>query len=387
MALPRTMALLIALFLICAALIAFRPVAALAQTRTCDVTRYGADFTGQTDSTVAIRSAITDCAATTGPDVVSFPAGTYKLDLNDGLKFALPIDGPNPIAVVGAGQATTRLVEWVGTIHGQAPKSIFNITVDGVSLSGLTLDTQTFNAGDAFRSGANSTTVSNSTILGSENPDVFALRFNGPCTHSHLVRMTNNYVHDIAIDDQGVGGNAGLDFSCQAQGRIENLRLTGSMLALYIDSGVSVSNFTFTPGATQRNPRGWYITGPSDHISIDRFTTSGQGGIIGNGKGDMVTDTTITNEQMTVPGFQLVISNALRTSISGSSIGELRIAPSVATDGLTVTSSTLGSVVCSPLPGARITGLSGMIYGGLAKQPARTGRPGRGRVVPCGMTR
>jgi Pectate lyase superfamily protein len=334
-------------------------------TNTCDVTSYGADPNAQRDSTTAIRKAIAACEAATGSSTVYLPAGTYKLNLNDGLKDDLQIKGPHPITVQGAGAALTRLVEWVGSVdYAQAqPKTVFFVRgVEGVVIKDLAVDTKTHEAGDAVHVESNNTTVAADafTCGGHVASDVFCVRFSTGCTHDHLVYATGNVASDIVLSDEGLGGNAGFDFSCQANGTINNLNLTGSMLAMYVDKYVTVNGFTYTPGASQTNPRGWYITGPADHIAINDFTTYGQGGIIGQSNVYRVTNTTISNERMVTPGYMLAINDASDTVITGSSLQVLYFAPDLLTDGVSVSSTSVVSVMCAPYLGAAITNLNGV---------------------------
>jgi hypothetical protein len=332
------------------------------------VTSYGADPTGQHDSTVAIRKAMTAAEASAG-NTVYFPAGTYTLDDNDGAKIDFLLQGPNPIVVEGAGRETTKLVEKVGL--GAYPnvahtKTVFQITSpggDGTTITGLTVDSQTYSAGTTLIDYANNTTISHGTFLGARsnhnyNRDVFVVRVIAVCNHTNGIHHSNNTVDDLILNGQGSAGNVDLDISCQWDTRVSNITDTGNGMALYIDRRVTVNGFNYTPGKVEKDPKSYFITGPSDHISLSNIVTSGNGGFFQSSPNNYrITDTTITGEKMTQPGTDLVINDADNTSITNSVLVSIVIQPSFSTHGLDITSSTVGSIQLKPKPGATVTSL------------------------------
>lgn len=336
-----------------------------------NVVTYGADGSGVRDSTVGIRSAIAAAEATPGTSTVYFPAGTYLLNDNDGATVDFKITGPNTVDVLGAGRLRTKIVEEVGTVAYPGitnPKTVFVFEqTTGNVFSGLTIDTQTYNAGDPVHDFGNATTIEHATFLGAHNPNAFALRVTAVCNDQpgspqYGVHRSGNLVHDIILSGEGTGGNADLDFSCQWNGRVSNITDTGWGIALYIDQNVTVANYAFTPGTYEKSAPAWYVT-DLDYISLNNFVTSGLGGIIKNPTG-VSSHITINHEQMTNPNEYLTVGDAAAVTIANSSIAGLLIAPVVSTNGLTVTNSSVGSVTCKPRPGASITGLVGVSCGG-----------------------
>ena len=312
---------------------------------------------------MAIRSAIAAAEATPGISTVDFPAGTYLLNDNDGAAVDFKIIGPNTVDVLGAGRLHTKIVEKVGTVAYPGisnPKTVFAFEqTTGNVFAGLTVDTQTYNAGDPVHDFGNDTTIEHATFLGAHNANAFALRVTAVCNDQpgspeYGVHRSGNLVHDIILSGEGTGGNADLDFSCQWNGRVSNITDTGWGIAIYIDQNVTVDNYAFTPGIYEKSPPAWYVT-DSDYISLNTFVTSGLGGIIKNPT-DVSSHITINHEQMTNPNEYLTVGDAAAVTIANSSIAGLLIAPVVSTNGLTVTDSSVGSVTCKPRAGASITG-------------------------------
>jgi hypothetical protein len=201
-----------------------------------NVVTYGADGSGVRDSTLGIRSAIAAAEATPGISTVYFPAGTYLLNDNDGAKVDFKIIGPNTVDVLGAGRLRTKIIEEVGTVAYPGisnPKAVFVFEqTTGNVFSGLTVDAQTYNAGDPVQDYGNDTTIEHATLLGAHNANAFALRVTAVCNQQpgspqYGVHHSGNVVHDIILSGEGTGGNADLDFSCQWNGRVSNITDTG----------------------------------------------------------------------------------------------------------------------------------------------------------------
>jgi predicted secreted protein len=343
------------------------------------VTNYGADNTEVHDSTVAIRNTITAAEAAGPGNTVYFPAGSYLLNDNDGAKTDFKIDGI-AVNILGAGRDTTKLVEKVGTVsypsNGRG-KNVFVFShVSGFYVSGITIDSQTYNAGDTIDDFGDNSTIEHDQFLGAQNgsgtpvdnSNVFDMRVLAVCNQDpsnplYGIHHSGNTVNDIILNGRGTGGNDDLDFSCQQNGTISNIVDTGWGTALYIDQNVTVTNYNFTPGSYETNPRGWYVT-DSSNITINNFTTSGEGGII-NSPNYPSNNITINNEVMTNPILALAVNDASNTKINNSRLNAVNINPSgsgtnAGTNGLTVTSSVVGSVSCKPQNGAPIIGLVGI---------------------------
>ena len=332
-----------------------------------DVVKYGADPSGQSDSTQAIRSAIAAAAAAGPGQTVYLPVGTYLLNDNDGAKYDFSISGPDAPNILGAGRDTTRVVEKVGTVaYPQVadPKTVFDLSkVNGTTFSGLTVDTQTYNAGDTIDDTGDNTTIEHAAFLGAQNRNTFTMRVIAVCNANpghnlYGVHHTGNVVNDVVLNGRGKGGNDDLDFSCQWNGTISNITDVGWGTAIYIDHNVSVTNFDFTPGPAEIDPHGWYITN-SDHITITNFVTRGAGGIIKNPRLGS-SDITIDHEQMLNSGFTLDIGDVERVTISNSTLAQLRIDPAVSAASISVVNSQVAGVSC---PNGRVTGLSGVSCG------------------------
>ncbi|MCU0781818.1 MAG: hypothetical protein MUF04_12045, partial [Akkermansiaceae bacterium] len=83
-----------------------------------DVTAYGADATGTSDSTVAIQNAI-NAAAAAGGGVVFLPAGEFRVSPQGANNFALRISTSN-IVLRGAGTAETFLLNTSTTMRDKS---------------------------------------------------------------------------------------------------------------------------------------------------------------------------------------------------------------------------------------------------------------------------
>jgi hypothetical protein len=337
-----------------------------------DVVRFGADPTGKQDSTLAIRSAFAAAAGAGGTQTVYFPAGTYILDRNDGAREDFLIQGGSGsvINILGAGSAVTRIVEEVGTKRypGIArPKAVFVIEkMDHFSFSGLTVDAQTYNAGDTLDDYGSYTTIEHSAFLGAANGNgqpqsrdnvydlrVLALCSANPSNPTYGNVRIGNVVNDVQLNGIGVGGNDDLDFSCQDDGTISNITDTGLGMVLYHDHDVTVTDYHFTPKALGGGQVcgvqcfGWNVQAASSDITINDFVTAGYGGIITNPK-YVTSNVTINGERMTRPGFALNIGDAQNTVIENSQIDQIDVVPAKQAKGITVEHSAVRAVRCAP---------------------------------------
>jgi hypothetical protein len=121
----------------------------------------------------------------------------------------------------------------------------------------------------------------------------------------------------------------------------------------------------------------------SRDITINDFTTSGNGGVISVDR--LLTnhkiylnypssDIVINGERMTTPGFVLQINDASDVAINNSTLTGMALTPLTSISDLTLTNSSAGPVTCSPragsvrnalfsdsgTPAAPITGLHGI---------------------------
>ncbi len=220
--------------------------------------------------TTALDQAIAQAAADQG--TVSIGPGTCALD-NRLLVAAAPI------TIDGAGPTATTLVQ-------HARKSILRITASGVTVENLNLDTATYNAGPpqlkdpdplALISNADRTTVSNLKV---ETGSGFGIRFVGPQPCSSDQR-TGDVVANVDATTTGRGGFASVDVDCQNGATLRNIAIHGGILALYQDQNVTLSGETFTPGPyAVACAEPWFVTGPSQNISIDDVVSAGGPGKI-----------------------------------------------------------------------------------------------------------
>src|SRR4029077_17582925 len=126
--------------------------------------------------------------------------------------------------------------------------------------------------------------------------------------------LLNDIVSDLVQND-------GISWSFQENSLIENLQHTGSRLALYIDRYATVQNETYRPGPQGGGTAGFWISAPSDHITINNFTSYGMGGIISDNGVDVSTNITISNERLMVAGNHLRVDAARGLTIRGCNFG------------------------------------------------------------------
>ena len=103
-----------------------------------NVTAYGADATGASDSTVAVQNAI-DAAAAAGGGVVFLPAGTFQVSPQGDNTHCLRISTSN-IVLRGAGTAATFLLNTSYTMTGKAVIQISPISTPLGTTRNITAD-------------------------------------------------------------------------------------------------------------------------------------------------------------------------------------------------------------------------------------------------------
>jgi hypothetical protein len=162
-----------------------------------------------------------------------------------------------------------------------------------------------------------------------------------------------NVLNDIILNDEVKSD--GFSFSFQKNAAISNVVHTGSRISLYADSGVTITNYQYTPGSYGANA-GWVISTPCDHITINNFVSSGQGGQIRNAP-DMTrvnSYITINGEKMTGPSSsRLLIGDVENLLVENSSLEGIVISPKFIAQG-TVETSTYTSVTKRPAKGATV---------------------------------
>ena len=228
------------------------------------VTSYGADPSGQHNSTAAIQDAIRAAEAAAGWQTVYFPPGTYLLDDNNGATADFNLEDVT-VNILGSGASFTKLVEKVGTYaypRMTRGKDVFVFSkMANFYIDGMTIDSQTYNAGDTIDDTGDNSTIQDVAALGAHNgsgkpvdtANVFDLRVIAVCNadpanpHYELYHF-GNVINDVVLNGRGSGGNDDLDISCQQDDTISNIVDTGWGMALYIDQDITVDNYDFTPG-------------------------------------------------------------------------------------------------------------------------------------------
>jgi hypothetical protein len=237
---------------------------------------------------------------------------------------------------------------------------------------GLTLNAQTYGGGADVSVPANDTLLDHDTIIGANKTGAvgsgsnapLALIYPGPegASPSDPLYSTGNVAENLNITD-GVN-NDGFSFAYQEDGRIFNITHYGSRLGLYVDSDVTVDNYHYTPNpACLGAAQGFWITAPSNHITIKNFSSAGPGGVIGGaGEPHASSDITIENETFggASGGYHLAISNVTGLTISKSSFGSDNslVVNSLEPISLDVSDTTIPSVVLAPYEGKSYSSLS-----------------------------
>jgi Pectate lyase superfamily protein len=308
-----------------------------------NVADYGAVGNGHSDSTAAVARA-TSIAESRG-GTLYFPAGHYLLH-GSGIGSAIEIREGHPLTIAGPASALVTLT------NTNVSGGLLSIRVDHTVVEDLTLDAQSSNTRQALGAVANDVTVENCRILGGRQ--FFAIYFAGPAgaSPSAPAYNTGNRLLNDAVSD--LVSNDGISWSFQENSLIENLQHTGSRLALYVDRYVTVQNETYRPGPQGGGTAGFWISSPSDHITINNFTSYGMGGIISNNGADVSSDITIANERLMVPGNTLRVDAVNGLTIRGCNFGSdgtLMFTGSMAATSVVVED-------CAALPMVRFQGSS-----------------------------
>jgi len=306
-----------------------------------NVVTFGAIGNGRTDDTAAIGKAMLMAEARGG--TLYFPPGHYMVG-GSGIGSAIEIRGGHAVTIAGAGRDLVTLT------NTNAAGGLLSIRVDHTVVEGVTLDARSFNSRQALGAQANYVTVQNARILGGSQ--FFAIYYAGPAAATPAAptyNTGNRLLNDIVID---LVQNDGISWSFQENSLIQNLQHTGSRLALYVDRYVTVQNETYHPGPQGGGTAGFWISSPSDHITINNFTSYGMGGIISDNGVTESSNITIANERLLVPGNTLRVDAARGLTIRGCNFGTastLLFAGSMATTSVVVED-------CTSLPMVRFQG-------------------------------
>ncbi len=273
------------------------------------VTDYGAVGNGHSDSTVAIAKALAFASARGG--TLYFPAGHYVVR-GAGIGSAIEVHSGRALTIDGAGR------DLVTITNTNTSGGLLSIKIDHTVVENLTLDAQTANTRQALGVVANDVVVEGCRILGGRQ--FFAIYYAGPggSSSAPTYNTGNQLINDIVSD---LVDNDGISWSFQENSLIENLQHTGSRLALYVDRYVTVQNDVYHPGAQAGGTAGFWISAPSDHITINNFTSYGMGGIISNNGNYISSNITISNERLMVPGNTLRVDAVNGLTIRGCNFG------------------------------------------------------------------
>jgi hypothetical protein len=296
------------------------------------------------DNTPAFAAAIS-AAQSAGGGIVAVPAGTY--DFATGSPTSIQIDGTVPIALAGAGRGNTELVELTRR------KDLLSISCDGSIVQDLSFDTETHSGGHGIGVRANDTTVQRVAVT--SGTLAFGFYYAGPpdAQPGNGLYNTGNVVNDVTLDDHIKSD--GFSFSFQKDATISNVVHTGSRLSLYADTDVTVTNYQYTPGGNGANA-GWVISSPCDHITIDNFVSSGEGGQIRNAPNEsrMNSYITIDDEQMTGGSSErLLIGDVTNLVVENSALQQLEFSPNLTTQGV-VSATTYSKLVKKPQHGGTV---------------------------------
>jgi len=363
-----------------------------------NVVSYGADPSGQKDSSVAIQTAVNAAEKAESVDnkmqTVYFPDGTYILDDIQAPGPSIVINSPY-IQIEGQNQTQTKVIEEVGNAKivnnqpGKYPnlkqgKDVFVFTKNAnyAVFNNLTVDARTYNAGTALHDSANHTLIENSTFLGanngtggagtSSNPsihNVFDLQLGTVCNanpsrsnYFGKVFRSDNVVSNVTVIGGGQGGNDDLDLSCQNNDQISNIHDNGWGIGMYLDQNMTINGDQYSFSNNKLPHFGWYIT-DGHNITINNFTTQGPGGYISSPNYPS-SNITINQEKMTQSGYALVVVDVNNLKINNSELYTLSLTPSIqgsnGINGLIVSNSTIQRVTCQKKSGLPISGLSGV---------------------------
>ncbi len=344
-----------------------------------NVLSQGADSTGTKDSTLAIAKSIELAEEKPGSEVY-FPPGRYILDHPSRAQVDFTID--RPIHVEGAGVDKTFLINELGAknLGAKISTTIFQIVTnpttqtgegDGSTISKMTLDSATYDAGTSIMDYANNTTLSDLVVdaprsTNQYNPNAFGIRviaICNPTNRSNIIR-SGNLVENVTISGNGSAGQTELDISCQRNSSVRNVTISGNGIDIFYCEHDKFSYLNLTSISGQY-PTGlgtvpsytWVVTG-SRYIDMSKIDTHGSGGVIAPDVSSITQHVTITQETMYGSGNSINIGDSDDTTITNSDLEQVRLDPKVAVRGFVLSNTKFSSVFCRP--SATLVGLVGI---------------------------
>ena len=224
------------------------------------------------------------------------------------------------------------------------------------TVQNITLNTQTYDGGHAFGTNASYTTLKYANILSGHQPGHFALYYAGPPTArvKAPIYSQGNTLENV-VDSEQICDD-GISWSFQQNSKISNVVETGSRLALFIDNGVTISNYTFYPGPYQlanckTDITGFWITPPSENITINNFTSYSMGGkLTASTKGRYSSNITINHEQMLKPGYDIAIGDVKNMTINNSNFQNNLVLINGHTENIAISNSQISNIKPYPFP-------------------------------------
>lgn len=288
-------------------------------TCTLSVTRYGASTTAM-DNAAAFDNAFRAGVGGT----VCIPAGTWRVTSQ--------VVIPGPETVTGTGAGRTTLIQTISDHNLLQARAAYTV------VENMTLDTQTYDGGIAFSTGASHVMLRNADVRSGNQPGRFAIYFAGPrgATPRAPRYSDGNTIQNVAVSDEIC--DDGISWSFQSGGHVDDVHETGSRLALYVDDGTVVDGYSYTPGPCTAQDDGYWITAPSESITIQSFVSSGAGGkICPNLSVHVCSDITVMDER--APNGALDIGDVNGLVITGSTVKEVSIVTSTGASGRWTSSS------------------------------------------------
>ncbi len=304
-----------------------------------NILNYGAS-TNSNNNLQAIQKAIDAAAINDG--TVYVPDGTYNVY---GTIFI-----HNPITLEGEDRASVILMET------KSSADLIDDRTNNTTVRNLTLNTQQYDGGHTFGTGGSYTTLMDMTVLSGHQPGHFDLYFAGPPTARVIapVYSQGNTIENI-VDNEQICDD-GISWSFQQNGTIDNVAETGSRLALFIDNGDTINNFTFYPGQYQQancksDITGFWITPPSENITINNFTSYAMGGkLTASSKNRYSSNININNEVMANPGFNISIGDVTNMKISNSNFLNNTILVNGHTENISISNTKASAIKPYPFP-------------------------------------
>ncbi len=307
------------------------------------ITNYGAS-TSSSNNDSAIQTAINDAGAVGG--VVYVPSGAFKVDGSLHISSKITLEGQN--------RDNSQFVETGSAVD------LLNDSADDTVIDNITLNTQTYNGGHDFGTSANNTLLEHSNIYSGSQPGHFSMFYAGPSgspapSPSAPRYSTGNQLYDIVESDEIC--DDGISWSFQKDGSITDVSQTGSRLALYVDYGNTITNFTFHPGVQATNcpydTQGFWITPPSQNITINNFLTYGNGGKLSSESAHYSSNININNERFAnASGFKMSIGDVNGLTINNSNFGSgntINFDPTVASQNVLIENTSLANITYNSL--------------------------------------